>query len=366
MDIRKSFLSKITILLLFLILFVHVLTAAKQILYPIVLAILFSYFIFPLVNFLEKKLRFPKALSALTGILLSGVFIYGVGSIIAAQIKVFTSDFPLLKEQAIANIEGIHNFISNKFGFAVDEQKDWVRKKIAYFFESSDKTLKNILEHAAGTLEAIILIPIFSFFMLSYRERGKKFIFKLAKERNGELTEKLLNQISKVTVKYVTGVLIVVFILAISHSIALSIIGVKYAIILGIMAALVSVIPYFGTFVSGGIPLIISAVTMSNPYTLLFIVIYFWVIIIIDHNILTPMIVGGNVSLNPFITILGIISASTIWAVPGMIVVVPTLAVFKIICDNVERLKPWGYLLGDDEHGLSFKRIKKKFKKEII
>ena len=364
MEARKSFLSRITMLLFFSVLFVYVLTVAKQILYPIVLAILFAYFIFPLVNFLEKKLRFPRALSALTGILLSGVFMYGIGSLIAVQIKFFTADFPILKEQAIANFDGFQNFISNKFGFAVDEQKIWAREKIAAFFESGGKTLKNILGHAAGTLEALIFIPVFSFFMLSYRERGRNFIFQLAKKRNGELTEKLLDQISKVTVKYVTGVLIVVFILAVSHSIALSIIGVKYAIILGIMAAFVSIIPYFGTFISGIIPLTVTAVTMSNPYTLLFIVIYYWAIIIIDHNILTPLIVGGNVSLNPLITILGIIVAGTIWTIPGMIVIVPILAVIKIICDNVERLKPWGYLLGDDPHGISFEKMKKILRKK--
>jgi len=364
MNPRQSFLSRVTLLLLFSVLFVYVLTVGKQILYPIVMAILFSYFIFPVVNFFEKKLRFPKALSAFTGILLSGAFIYGVGSLIASQIKVFTADFPVLKEHAIANIDSFQNFISEKFGFAIDEQEVWIKEKIDAFFESSGKTLQNIITHAAVTLEALIFIPIFSFFMLSYRERGKNFIFQLAKKQNGELTEKLLNQISKVTVKYVTGVLIVVFILAISHSVALSIIGVKYAIILGIMSALISIIPYFGTFVSGLVPFLITAVTMNNPYILLFIVIYYWAIIIIDHNILTPMIVGGNVSLNPLITILGIIIAANIWAIPGMIVIVPILAIIKIICDNVERLKPWGYLLGDNQHGMSFDKIKKIFTKK--
>lgn len=182
----------------------------------------------------------------------------------------------------------------------------------------------------------------------------------LVKSRNGKLTEKLLQQISKVTIKYVSGVITVVAILAISHSIALSIIGVKYAIILALLAASLSIIPYFGTMVSLLVPLLFAAITQDNPYVLLFIVLYFWAIIIIDHNILTPTIVGGNVSLNPFITILGIIIAGTIWQIAGMIVIVPTLAVVKIICDNVEKLKPWGYLLGSDPYKLPFNELKKR------
>ncbi len=164
MGVKKSFLTRVTILLLFSVLFVYVLIVAKQILYPIVLAILFSYFIYPLVSFLEKKLRFPKALAALSAIVFSGVFIYGVGSIIMSQINSFTADFPVLKEQAINNIYGLQTYISETFDISIGEQKNWAKEKIAAFFESSGKTLTNILEHAVGTLEALIFIPIFSFF----------------------------------------------------------------------------------------------------------------------------------------------------------------------------------------------------------
>jgi len=361
MDNKKSFLSRITFLLILGVLFVYVLIEAKQILYPIMLALLFSYFIFPLVNFFETKLRFPRVLAILTGFLLFAVVLFTVGNIVVGQIKNFTTDMPALKEQANSNISTFQYFITDSFGVGIDEQNLWLREKVEGLFESGNKTLSNIFLKATWLIEALVLIPIFSFFMLSYRERGKNFILMLVKSRNGKLTEKLLKQISKVTIKYVSGVMTVMAILAISHSVALSIIGVKYAIVLALFAASLSIIPYFGTMISLLIPLLFAAVTQDNPYVLLFIILYFWAIIIIDHNILTPTIVGGNVSLNPFITILGIIIAGTIWQIAGMIVIVPTLAVVKIICDNVEKLKPWGYLLGTDPHKLPIDRIKKLF-----
>lgn len=359
MDNRKSFLARITSLLLFGVLFVYVLVEAKQILYPIVLAMLFSYLIFPLVNFFETKLRFPRVLAILTSFLLFGAVLFTVGNLVVAQIKNFTTDMPALKEQANNNIAAFQYFITDRFGVSIDEQNLWFRKKVVSLFESGNKTASNIFLKATWAIEALVLIPIFSFFMLSYRERGRNFILKLVKSRDGELTENLLQQISKVTMKYVGGVISVMFILAISHSVALSIIGVKYAVILALLAASLSIIPYFGTMISLLIPLLFAAVTQDNPYVLLFIILYFWAIIIIDHNILTPTIVGGNVSLNPFITILGIIIAGTIWQIAGMIVIVPALAVVKIICDNVEKLKPWGYVLGTDPQKLPIDKLKK-------
>ncbi|RLD83418.1 MAG: hypothetical protein DRJ07_06695 [Bacteroidetes bacterium] len=364
MDNRKSFLSRITSLLIFGVLFVYVLVEAKQILSPIMLALLFSYFIFPLVVFLETKLKFPRVLAILTSFLLFGIILFTVGNLVVAQIKNFTTDLPALKEQANSNIIAFQNFITDKFGVSIDEQNLWLREKVAGLFETGNKTATNIFLRATWAIEALILIPIFSFFMLTYRERGKNFILMLVKSRNGELTEKLLQQISKVTMKYVGGVISVMFILAISHSVALSIIGVKYAVILALLAASLSIIPYFGTMISLLIPLLFAAVTQDNPYVLLFIILYFWAIIIIDHNILTPTIVGGNVSLNPFITILGIIIAGTVWQISGMIVIVPALAVVKIICDNVEKLKPWGYVLGTDPHKLPVNTLKKIFKQK--
>ncbi len=357
MDTRKSFLARLTTLLFFGVLLVYVLIVAKQILYPIILAILFSYFIFPLVDFLATRLKFPRILAILVSFLLFAIVLFTVGNLVVVQIKTFMVDIPALKEQAISNIASFQYFITDKSGVGVDEQNLWFREKVQSLFESS-KTVSNVFLKATWIVEVLILIPIFSFFMLSYHERGKNFILMLVKSRNGELTEKLLQQVSKVTIKYVSGVITVVAILAISHAVAFSIIGVKYAIVIAILTASISIIPYFGTMVSVFLPLLFASATQDNPYVLLFIILYFWAIIIIDHNILTPTIVGGNVSLNPFITILGIIIAGTIWQIAGMIVIVPTLAVVKIICDNVEKLKPWGYLLGVDTHTMKFNKFK--------
>ena len=356
---RGSFLQRLTYVLLFSVLLVHILVQSKHILYPIVLALLFSYFIFPLVNYLETKVRFPRILAIISSFLLFGVILYGAGNLFVNQIKHFGLDLPLLKEQVRQNINAFQSMITDKYVISQEEQNTWLREKIISILENSNLTLSKIVISATGTIEALILIPIFSFFMLNYRERGKNFILMLVKIRHGELTESLLQQISKVTMKYVSGVATVMIILAISHAIAFSIIGIKYALVIAILTASVSIIPYFGTLVSAVIPLFFAAVTQGNPYVLLAIIIYFWIIIFIDHNILTPTIVGGNVALNPLITILGIIIAANIWQIPGMIVVVPILAVIKIICDNVEKLKPWGYLLGSEKQSTSMERIKK-------
>lgn len=356
---KRSFLERLTFLLLFSVLFVYILVVSKHILYPIVLALLFSYFIFPFVHFLETKAHFPRALAILTAFVLFGFVLFGVGHLFISQIKNFSGDLPNLKEQVRLNIAHLQSFINSKYIISPEDQNSWLREKVIAILESSNINLSKIVLSATGTIEALIFIPIFSFFMLIYRERGKNFIMMLVKIRHGALTESLLQQISKVTIKYVSGVAMVMGILALSHAVAFSIIGLKYAVVIAIITASVSIIPYFGTLASAAIPLFFAGVTQGNPYVIIALIIYFWIIVFIDHNILTPVIVGGNVALNPLITIIGIIVAANIWQIPGMIVVVPILAVIKIICDNVDKLKPWGYILGTEKRSSTLKRIQK-------
>ena len=341
--------------MLFLILSIYALIEAKLILYPIALSVLFSYLLYPIASFLEYKVKFPRVIAVIFSVLVFIAIITGAIDLFINQIQKFSQD-QVIKQQAIKNFAEIQIFIESRFQVATDQQNTWITEYIKDFFETGGN-IKNIIKKAAGTIEAILFIPIFTIFMLFFRDRAETFIHKLAKRRHAELAENLIKQISKVTIKYVTGVTIVVIILAVVHSTALSIIGIKYAIIFGIITACFSFIPYFGTIISGIVPLAFSLLTQGDPYTALAIAIYYSIISLIDHNIFTPGIVGGKVHLNPFVTILSIIIGATIWGVPGMIIVVPFMAIIKIICDNVDELKPFGYILGVDKGGLSIKKI---------
>lgn len=363
MDRNLKFIQKVFYILVIVVLSFIILKEAKQFLYPIALALLAAYLLYPLASFFEKKLKIPRAISIIITIILAITFFYFTVNIFYFQIKVLIRDFPIIKQNALSNLESIQHRIAERSSFSIAEQNLWVQKKIATLLDQSDELLKKFTKGATGTIEALLFIPIFVFFMLLYRDRGKEFILKLA-SRNNKLTNDLLEQISQVTVKYMAGVITVVIILAISHSVALSIIGVKYAIFLGIFAATLSFIPYFGTLFSALIPLTFSLIMSSNPYQPFVIILYFIFITFIDHNILTPTITGGNVNLNPLVTILGLILAAEIWGIPGMIIIVPILGVIKIILDNVEGWEPYGYILGANHHGIDFKKLRKKILKK--
>jgi predicted PurR-regulated permease PerM len=179
------------------------------------------------------------------------------------------------------------------------------------------------------------------------------------------LAEKIMDEINLVTKKYMTGVLIVVVILSITHSVALSIIGIDYPVFFGVTAALFNFIPYFGTLIGAAFPLLYAFLAMESPNYGLWVLIYFVIIQFVENNILTPNITGGYVNLNPFVTILALIFGSMIWGVAGMFIIIPFMAMVKIFCENISFLKPFGFLLNDkgtEEHSITWKKIKGIFK----
>jgi predicted PurR-regulated permease PerM len=142
------------------------------------------------------------------------------------------------------------------------------------------------------------------------------------------------------------GVTTVVLILCIFNSVGLLIIGIKYPVLLGVISALFSFIPYFGNFIGGLVPLLFSLLTEDSLGRTFRILIFVYIIHFFENNILSPNIVGNNIRLNPFVIILGLIIGAMIWGIPGMLVTIPLLAILKIILKRIPDMQPYSYLLG--------------------
>lgn len=356
---------KLTFYLLFIILLIYGLIEARNFLYPIFFAVLLSYLLYPFASFLEKK-GVPRILAIIISILFAIVLIAGAGFFVYTQVQVFVDDFPTFKRQALANVDQLELFIEEQFDVSSTEQHQWIKERINDIFESGAQFFGSAFTATTGTITKIVLMPVYIFFMLYYRNKFKEFIMQFIPRGKHEKTERLLSDVSFVTERYMGGVFAVVLILCFLNSIGLMIVGLKYAILLGVISALFNFIPYFGTLIGGVVPLIYALLLSPFPQKAIGVIILFIIIQFLENNILTPNITGGNVQLNPFITILSIILGGMIWGLPGMVLIVPFIAMFKIFCGYVDSLKPYNYLLGiggTEQHALTANKIKSFFQR---
>ncbi len=361
---QNPLIVRLTASLLFIILFFYGLIAAKDILVPLALGTLLAFLLYPVASFLEKS-GFPRIIANLLTIILGIVILGGAVYLVYIQLNQFVEDFPELRQKSLNNIRELTQFVEGNFGVSGAEQQRWLRQFISNAFAQGGETFQNIFTGTTATVAKIVVLPVFVFFMLYYRSKYKEFILKLTDGHKHKKTDRVIKEISRVTQSYMTGITIVVFILCFLNTFGLMIVGIKYALLLGILSALMNYIPYFGTLIGGAIPLLVALITEDSPRYALGVIILFVIIQFIENNILTPNIVGGNVRINPFFVILSIIIGGLVWGLAGMFIVLPFIAMFKIVCENIEVLHPYAFLLGTEgteKHALTWDKIKDFFR----
>jgi predicted PurR-regulated permease PerM len=150
-------------------------------------------------------------------------------------------------------------------------------------------------------------------------------------------------------VQYIGGRVLAIIILAVLNSIGLLILGIKYAILLGTIAAVFTFIPYVGTII-GGVFAAATALITKSPGSALAVIALLAFIQLLDDYLVEPYVVGAKVHLGPLAIIVVLVIGGLLWGVAGMILFIPLLAIAKIVFDHVPALQPYGYLVGDDEN----------------
>ena len=178
--------------------------------------------------------------------------------------------------------------------------------------------------------------------------------------------KEIVVQTKTVIQQYLIGLVIEFVMVAILNTVVLLIFGIDYAILLGIIGALLNLIPYIGGIVGVALPMIIALVTKTSAWYSIYVLVGYYIVQLIDNNLIVPMVVASKVKINALFSVIVVIVGNAIWGIPGMFLSIPLLAIVKLICDHVETLKPWGFLLGDTmPQLLSIEMILKKIKKKL-
>ena len=196
----------------------------------------------------------------------------------------------------------------------------------------------------------VIIVAIYTFLILHYRHTIKRFLLAVfRKDVETDVTE-VLQESKGIVQKYMLGLITEMAIVAVANSAILLIIGVKYAIFLGVFFRYSKYHPLCGDSYGYCISRALSTLTTSAHLSdIVWIIIGFEIVHFIDSNFLMTKIVGSKVKINALVTIIGVVLGGTLIGLPGIFLALPTIAILKIIFDRVEDLKPWGMLMGDEK-----------------
>jgi predicted PurR-regulated permease PerM len=309
-------------------------------------ACLFTLLLISPANMFEKW-GVSRGISALLAVLLAVILVVVVFYFISAQIIGFKSDLPKVAQQLYVALTDLENWAQQRFHISDRHFKTFLDSITSQSMTNTSAIVGSTFSTLSNVLVYLVLIPIYTFLLLLYRHIVVGFFIKSFSNAHALRVIDVLHRIRLIIKDYIFGLLIELFIVAILNYIGLLILGVQYAILLAVVAAILNLIPYLGIYTATLLSMLITY-TNNTPSAVLGVAIVMIVVHLIDSNILLPKVVGSKVKINALATILGVVVGSLLWGIPGMFLALPILAILKIIFDSVESLQPWGYLLGDD------------------
>lgn len=335
---------KAPLVLIGLIAFFAVLYIAKAIIVPLIFGTIISIVLHPVVNLLIR-FKMNRIFAIIITLFLTFLILASLGLLLYSQVHKFSESLPKLVDKFTDILNQIVIWISGHFHLSTREITAWITETKNELI--STMAIGETIMNVGSTLALFFLIPVYVFMILFYQPLLIEFFRRVFGESNRHKVSGVINLIKTLIQNYLIGLLIQVAIIATMYSIGLLLLGIEYAIILGIMGAFLNLIPYLGSIIAAIIPMVIAVVTKTSPWFALLVLALYIFTQFIDNNFITPKIVGSKVKLNALASIIAVIVFGIMWGIQGMIIAIPLTAIAKLIFDNVKPLQPWGFLLGD-------------------
>ena len=294
---------------------------------------------------MERK-GIKRGLASFLCIALFLSLIAGILLLMSWQLSSLSENMDEMKDRLISLFNDMRVWLSKSIGVSYRQQEKIITEQTSTGATSAGSMA---MSFATGTFSILInalLVTVYMFLFLYYRSHIKNFILKLTDRSDKELADEIVHKSGQVAQKYLSGLGAMIFILWIMYGIGFSIIGVENAIFFAVLCGILEIIPFVGNLTGTSLTVLSVVVQGGDTKMIIWVLITYFVVQFIQTYILEPLVVGEQVSINPLFTIMSIVVGEMVWGISGMILAIPLIGIFKIICDHVPSLQPYGFLIG--------------------
>lgn len=349
MNISLPFYTKLAMILVSIIALGYICVAGKFILCPLLFAFLLAKLLLPFAAFLERKTKLPRGAASALSLICLVICAGGVLFLIGTQVTHFARDWPQFQQHFADSVLSIHQWVDQTFHINIQDQMNYLDTATNKIKSASTTMIGATVLSVSSVLLFLVFVLIETFFILQYRRHLKKFTLALFAKKHAPVVYDIIEQVQNIVRKYLLGLMLQILIVSALCFTAFSFIEIEYALLLGVIAGILNIIPYIGILTAFVFTMFLSIGAAASATELILVAGSMIGIHLVDSNFLLPMVVGSKVKINPLITLLGVILGEMLWGIPGMFLSIPVIAIIKIIFDRVEAFKPWGYLLGEED-----------------
>jgi predicted PurR-regulated permease PerM len=324
-----------------------IILVGRDVITPLVMAFFLALMLLPVYRFLRRR-KLPESLAIVLSILLLLVVIGGVVWFFSSQISRLVADFPEIKKNVQGHLNSLSTWIDSKWNISTERQVQIINEQNDKLMTYATGALGGAASSVSGVLIVVGLLPIYIFLILFYRNLLLRFVFLWFPEGSHSKVEEVMRETEVIIKSYLIGLLIQITYITVLLGGILFFIGIKHAILIGAIFALLNLIPYVGALIGNIIGVLLTISSSQEVWPIFAVLGTIAFVQFLDNNILMPRIVGSKVKINALATIVGVIIAGALAGVSGMFLSLPVIAVLKIIFDRTTNFRQWGVLLGDE------------------
>jgi predicted PurR-regulated permease PerM len=353
------------ILALFVLVF-GILFFGRSVFIPLTFGAVLAMLLLPICHWLQSK-GLNNGLSSILSVAALLLVIGALITLLQYQLSDIIDDLSKIEERVNSIVAGFKSYIKHHFGISNQEQQKIFKEQQSGGMGKVAGVVTTMLGSLAGIVIDTILVLVYTFLFIFFRGHFKNFILRMFKPENRDATREVLQNAGKVTQQYLGGLGLMIIMLWVMYGIGFSIAGVNNALFFAVLCGILELVPFVGNITGTSITVLMALAQGSDIRVVIGVIITYALVQFIQTYILEPLVVGDRLNINPLFTILIIVVGEAVWGVPGMILAVPLLGIFKIICDNCEQLKDYGFLIGPPkekkgEEGNFITRVFKKSK----
>lgn len=315
---------------------------------PVTLAMILYYLLRPVLRLLERF-----RIKRIWGILIIFMGVVGLLTLVTflilpflrEQLQMLIEEFPQYFMQLLTDIDAFlrTSFVGDYYtgsNFDIDQLMETLPDNLAGILQD---VVASIITGITGFLStitsfvlSIVIVPFILFYLLKDGEKLPEYILKLLPPRLRDDTREVFGEADRQLSAYIQGQLIVAFLIGVMVFIGFLIIGMKYALLLGVLAMFTSVVPYIGPAIAITPAVIIALVT--SPFMLVKLAIVWTVVQLVEGNIISPQVMGKTLFIHPVTIIFVLLTAGSLFGVAGVILGIPAYAILRVLVSHIFKL----------------------------
>jgi len=336
---------KIVYINLAIVLTTIILYFGKPLFMPMAIAGVLALVFMPLCRWLEKKGTSIVASSIICGaifmLLIAGVIVF-----IYYYFNRMSTDLSGVMDTVSGYNRHIRQYLHDRFGVKGLAKESALPIPLPPDADGFSKMAAALMSVTVSVVINLVLIIIYMIMLLCIRRQIRLFILKLVRPEYRDETRDVISRSALVVQRYLQGLFFVIACLWVMYSIGFSLVGIRHALFFAILCGLLEVVPFVGNITGSTLTSIMALSQGGGMGMVLGVLGTYAVIQFIQFYIITPLVMREQVNVHPLFTIAVLIAGEIVWDIPGMILAIPALGIFKIVCDHVEPLHPVGYLIG--------------------